>query len=449
MNRIYHRVVVERYSPQLVSQETGCSVTAIRQFIKAKGGKLPSKFAYTHTATKVSTTTTEKAPSEPEKQKPVKTIKCGYCTQEFDKQSLLAHIRLAHRKGSTSRESTPPTSKASSPSPAPTTVSATGAKPTQEQPKKAIKIPPSIATSMAEIDILVKYDDRPECPESKIGKLYNIKHPTAVTAQMKQLGANYRRFYEGFVDKEFDKTVTVCIFQEATATVFAVPVNKSQFAAGPPVARKSVLLHVTGEPGRGCAVSLVVEDKSPKSMLGMSVEGRKQSVLDRKIVRRFFGGVTLTAASTVTRQPKMILRFPINCIQEALDLKRFAACRGLQVVTLEVLAKFSQKVRDDPLTMKKTKSNETLIGCAATGDKDKAQLAAYNQELVRVVGVQEVNLDDEQEEEEEEAVDGDSSNGTTNQPPAPPTTNNSTTSQDAAEGEIEVVPVVIPLTKGV
>ena len=42
-NRIYHRVMKEKVSPQLVSQETGFSVVTIRNLIKEKGGKLPSK----------------------------------------------------------------------------------------------------------------------------------------------------------------------------------------------------------------------------------------------------------------------------------------------------------------------------------------------------------------------------------------------------------------------
>ena len=52
-NRIYHRVMEEKVSPQLVSQETGFSVVTIRNLIKEKGGKLPSR--YTHTASKAPT----------------------------------------------------------------------------------------------------------------------------------------------------------------------------------------------------------------------------------------------------------------------------------------------------------------------------------------------------------------------------------------------------------
>ena len=43
-NRIYHRVMEEKYSPQIVAQETGWSVVAIRNLIKEKGGKLPSRY---------------------------------------------------------------------------------------------------------------------------------------------------------------------------------------------------------------------------------------------------------------------------------------------------------------------------------------------------------------------------------------------------------------------
>ena len=52
-NRIYHRVIEEKVSPQLVSEETGFSVVTIRNLIKEKGGKLPSR--YTHTASKAPT----------------------------------------------------------------------------------------------------------------------------------------------------------------------------------------------------------------------------------------------------------------------------------------------------------------------------------------------------------------------------------------------------------
>ena len=34
----------EKYSPQIVAQETGWSVVAIRNLIKEKGGKLPSRY---------------------------------------------------------------------------------------------------------------------------------------------------------------------------------------------------------------------------------------------------------------------------------------------------------------------------------------------------------------------------------------------------------------------
>ena len=43
-NHIYHRVMEEKYSPQIVAQETGWSVVAIRNLIKEKGGKLPSRY---------------------------------------------------------------------------------------------------------------------------------------------------------------------------------------------------------------------------------------------------------------------------------------------------------------------------------------------------------------------------------------------------------------------
>ena len=52
-DRIYHRVMVERASPQLVSRETGFSVVTIRNIIREKGGKLPSW--YIHTASKAPT----------------------------------------------------------------------------------------------------------------------------------------------------------------------------------------------------------------------------------------------------------------------------------------------------------------------------------------------------------------------------------------------------------
>ena len=203
-------------------------------------------------------------------------------------------------------------SSISSSSAASTTSSATG-EDTSETPilvhSGPLKIPLSVATSLPEIDILVRYDNRTECPESKVAKVYKYRNPSVIALEMKGLAGIYRRFYESFVDKEFDKTLRVSILQGST--VFAVAVNKSDFAAGPPGLRRSVLLHVGGEPGRGCAVSLVVEDKSPKSIIGMSVEGRKPVVFDRKVVRKFFGGVGLTAASTVTRQSKMILRLAL------------------------------------------------------------------------------------------------------------------------------------------
>ena len=53
--RIYNWVMVEKASPQLVSLETGYGVTQIRNIIKERGGKLPSR--YTHTASKVSNKT--------------------------------------------------------------------------------------------------------------------------------------------------------------------------------------------------------------------------------------------------------------------------------------------------------------------------------------------------------------------------------------------------------
>ena len=52
-NRIYHRVLEEKYSPQLVSHETGYSVVTIRGIIREKGGILPSR--YTHTFSKAPT----------------------------------------------------------------------------------------------------------------------------------------------------------------------------------------------------------------------------------------------------------------------------------------------------------------------------------------------------------------------------------------------------------
>ena len=45
-NRIFHRVTGERASPQLVSQETGHSVVTIKNLIKERGGKLPSRYAF-------------------------------------------------------------------------------------------------------------------------------------------------------------------------------------------------------------------------------------------------------------------------------------------------------------------------------------------------------------------------------------------------------------------
>ena len=61
-NRIYHRVMEEKVSPQLVSQETGFSVVTIRNLIKEKGGKLPSR--YTHTASKAPTNKPAGEPTE-------------------------------------------------------------------------------------------------------------------------------------------------------------------------------------------------------------------------------------------------------------------------------------------------------------------------------------------------------------------------------------------------
>ena len=49
-NHIYHWVMEEKVSPQLVSKETGYSVATIRGIIKEMGGKPPSRF--THTAIK-------------------------------------------------------------------------------------------------------------------------------------------------------------------------------------------------------------------------------------------------------------------------------------------------------------------------------------------------------------------------------------------------------------
>ena len=65
-NRIYHRVMEEKVSPQLVSQETGFSVVTIRNLIKEKGGKLPSR--YTHTASKAPTSKPAGEPTEQQQQ---------------------------------------------------------------------------------------------------------------------------------------------------------------------------------------------------------------------------------------------------------------------------------------------------------------------------------------------------------------------------------------------
>ena len=59
-NHIYHRVMEEKYSPQIVAQETGCSVVAIRNLIKEKGGNLPSRFTHTNQARCYSTHESEK-----------------------------------------------------------------------------------------------------------------------------------------------------------------------------------------------------------------------------------------------------------------------------------------------------------------------------------------------------------------------------------------------------
>ena len=145
------------------------------------------------------------------------------------------------------------------------------------------------------------------------------------------------------------------------------------------------------------------------------------------------------------------LRYPVDCTHEALDLQRFATCKGLHLLSLEALSKFSKKLRDDPLTRIKTKSTEALIGCAATGDKDKAKLTAYLQELQRVVGVQEVILDDEEQEEErrDEETSPPTTVGGTAQEETEPDPKEPTNSNASVEDEIEVLPVPNPPTQGV
>ena len=64
--RIYNRVMEEKVSPQLVSQETGYGVAQIRNIIKERGGKLPSR--YTHTASKVSNKTGGEVQQEQQQQ---------------------------------------------------------------------------------------------------------------------------------------------------------------------------------------------------------------------------------------------------------------------------------------------------------------------------------------------------------------------------------------------
>ena len=56
----------EKYSPQIVSQETGHGVATIRNIIKEKGGKLPSR--YTHTFSKGPSNKPESQEQQPQPQ---------------------------------------------------------------------------------------------------------------------------------------------------------------------------------------------------------------------------------------------------------------------------------------------------------------------------------------------------------------------------------------------
>ena len=119
-------------------------------------------------------------------------------------------------------------------------------------------------------------------------------------------------------------------------------------------------------------------------------------------------------------------------------------------MTSEALSTFSKKLRDDPATRIKTKSTETLIGCAVTlySDKDKAKHAAFLQELRRVVGVEEVSLDEEQEEERVATPPPPTTTGAGAQAPKELDPKESSPSNASVEDEIEVIPVPNPPTQG-
>ncbi len=46
-DRIFHRVIEEKVSPAVVAEETGHNVVTIRNLIKDRGGKLPSRYTLT------------------------------------------------------------------------------------------------------------------------------------------------------------------------------------------------------------------------------------------------------------------------------------------------------------------------------------------------------------------------------------------------------------------
>ena len=117
----------------------------------------------------------------------------------------------------------------------------------------------------------------------------------------------------------------------------------------------------------------MVEDR--EALIGMSIEGRRPAVLDRKTVRKFFGGgVRMSAGTTVAGAGRVILRYPAECTAQVLGLPQFATCRGLHVVPTDALAKVSARFRDYvPRIL--SKGNEALVGCAG----DRTQLAAFLQ----------------------------------------------------------------------
>ena len=99
-------------------------------------------------------------------------------------------------------------------------------------------------TGLPELDLLVKNDHRDRGPANKIWKLHS---PSVVLKEMRAAAGAHRSFYEGFVEKEFDKTVRVSVLQRSV--VYELSLYKSAFEAGPPGFRRSVLIQVSGEPG--------------------------------------------------------------------------------------------------------------------------------------------------------------------------------------------------------